>query len=160
MEDGVLVTATLHSHLASNTFNQEIIVIGPSGHLTVRGGDLIGHKMKGEELKEEVLYLDVQDLQLPASVTSLPKPYVKGLYKMVANLASAFQTNDGQLSWGKEPVQTAATFEDGLYVQAVLDAIRKSSDERAWQPVNIASEPLNTQAKYYIQAAKIGARIS
>lgn len=161
LEDGILVTATLHSHLASNTFTQEIIVCGTNGQLlTVRGGDLIGHKIKGDELKEEVLYLDVQDLQLPASETSLPKPYVKGLYKMVGNLASAFQVHDGQLSWGKEPVQAAATFEDGLYVQAVLDAIRKSSDERAWQRVTVINEAPNTQAKYYIQAAKIGAKIA
>lgn len=161
LDGGILVTATLHSHMASNTFNQEVIVCGPNGHLTVRGGDLIGHKIKGDEMKEEVLYLDVEDLQLPASETSLPKPYVKGLHKMVANLASSFQINGEQLGWMKEPVQAAATFEDGLYVQAVLDAIRKSSDERAWQRVTVANEAPNTQAKYYIQAAKIGAtRIS
>lgn len=163
LENGILVTVTLHSHTTSTSFCQEILVCSSSGHLTVRGGDLIGHKIKGDEIKEEVLYLDVQDLQLPTSDTSLPKLYVKGLYKMVGNLASAFhfdQSKGGQLTWIKEPVQTAATFEDGLYVQAVLDAIRKSSDERTWQRVAIAQEATNNQAKYYIQAAKMGARIN
>lgn len=163
LDGGILVTVTLHSHATSAAFSQEILVCSSSGHLTVRGGDLIGHKIKGDEVKEEVLFLDVQDLQLPDSETSLPKLYVKGLYKMVGNLASAFhfdQANGGQLTWIKEPVQTAATFEDGLYVQAVLDAIRKSSDERTWQRVTIAQEATNNQAKYYIQAARMGARIN
>uniref|UniRef100_A0A336MT20 CSON000849 protein n=1 Tax=Culicoides sonorensis TaxID=179676 RepID=A0A336MT20_CULSO len=166
LESGILVTANLHSHTSSTTFNQEVLVCGPSGHLTVRGGDLIGHKLKGEnnELKEEVLYLDVQDLA--NSDTSLPKPYVKGLYKMVGNLASAFhpdnkehvQGNPGQVNWIKTPVQLAANFEDGLYVQAVLDAIRKSSDERAWKRVQIVSESPNSHAKYIV-AARMGAKI-
>lgn len=167
LENGVLVTATLHSHVSSTTYNQEVLVCGTNGHLTVRGGDLIGQKIKNDagELKEEVLYLDVQDLAHPHSETSLPKPYVKGLYKMISNLASAFHPNTSeqseaqhQVSWVKEPVQLAANFQDGLYVQAVLDAICKSSDERSWQRVNIVSESPNHQAKY-MTAARIGAKI-
>lgn len=168
LEGGTLVTANLHSHISSTTFNQEVLVCGNLGHLTVKGGDLIGHKLKGEsnELKEEVLYLDVQDLALPNSDTSLPKPYVKGLYKMVGNLASAFhpsnqeqvQGTPGQVNWIKGPVQLAANFEDGLYVQAVLDAIRQSSDQRAWQRVSIVCESPNNHAKY-IAAARMGAKI-
>lgn len=169
LESGIMVTANLHSHISSTSFNQEVLVCGSLGHLTVRGGDLIGHKLKGDsnELKEEVLYLDVQDLALPNSDTSLPKPYVKGLYKMVGNLASAFhpsnqeqmiQGTPGQVNWIKGPVQLAANFEDGLYVQAVLDAIRKSSNERTWQRVSIVSESPNNHAKY-IAAARMGAKI-
>lgn len=46
----------------------------------------------------------------------------------------------------KEPVCTAASFEDGLYVQAVLSAIRQSSQTRQWVKVNIMTEQPDTNA--------------
>jgi hypothetical protein len=40
----------------------------------------------------------------------------------------------------KEPVALAATFEDGLYVQAVIDALKKSNANREWVKVNVITE--------------------
>ncbi|XP_026299075.1 glucose-fructose oxidoreductase domain-containing protein 2 isoform X3 [Apis mellifera] len=42
--------------------------------------------------------------------------------------------------WIKEPVFSASSFEDGLYVQAVIDALRQSNKRREWIKVNILTE--------------------
>lgn len=142
MSGGTLVTATLNNHLPGS-FSQEILVCGHSGHLIVRGGDLYGHK--NGTCKEEVLYLDVEDLQRGGSVTTaavnvIPRPYMKGLFKMISALREAFLPVEDKSGWVKEPVALAATFEDGLYVQAVIDALKKSSANREWIKVNIITE--------------------
>lgn len=142
MSGGALVTATLNNHLAG-LFHQEILVCGKGGYLVVRGGDLYG--MKAGSSKEEVIYLDVEDLQKygsinPAVANSIPRPYMKGLFKMIGALKEAFLPVEDKRGWVKEPVALAATFEDGLYVQAVIDALRKSSTNKEWVKVTIIAE--------------------
>uniref|UniRef100_A0A1B0A9C5 Uncharacterized protein n=1 Tax=Glossina pallidipes TaxID=7398 RepID=A0A1B0A9C5_GLOPL len=63
------------------------------------------------------------DLHFATSETLLPRLYIKGLCKMVGALKESFASKES--NWIKEPVQAATNFEDGLYVQAVLEAIRK-----------------------------------
>ncbi|XP_052866983.1 glucose-fructose oxidoreductase domain-containing protein 1 [Anopheles cruzii] len=157
---GTLVTVNVNCHLSNNSFHQEVVVYGPNGHLTVRGGDLVGHRRNGDTgtIKEEMLYVDVQDLQFSpgGQDTVLPRPYVKGLCKLVGALRDAFHPNKESAGWIKEPVQAAATFEDGLYVQAVLDAVRKSSDERCWTKVSICTDsPTNQKGALANAAARI-----
>lgn len=137
LESGILVSATLNSHTSGTTFQQEIMICGTNGQLVVRGGDLFGKKNRGNE---EVLYLDVEDLSCPIPNSILPKTFVKGLCKMVSALREAFLPNNEKDGWIKEPVASAATFEDGLYVQAVLNAIRQSSQNRQWIKVKILTE--------------------
>ncbi|KFB49474.1 AGAP008097-PA-like protein [Anopheles sinensis] len=151
-----LVTVNINCHESNNSFQQEVVIYGPAGHLTVRGGDLVGHRLNPDTgaIKEEMLYVDVQDLQFSTSDTTLPRPYVKGLCKLVGALRDAFHPNKESAGWIKEPVQAAATFEDGLYVQAVLDAIRKSSSDRCWTKVSISTEsPTNQKANVLVNAA-------
>lgn len=143
LNGGTLVTATLNSHTVGTVYQQEIIVSGDKGHLVVHGGDLFGRK---EKTKEEVLYLDVEDMQCPISNSTLPRPYAKGLCKMVGALREAFLPVKEKAGWIKEPVCLAAGFEDGLYVQAVLSAIRESSQSRQWVQVNIMTEQPDTNA--------------
>lgn len=140
---GTLVTATINSHTAGTTFQQEVTVCSSTGHLVVRGGDLFGRRNKGNE---EVLYLDVEDLQCAVPNSMLPRPFIKGLCKMVSALKEAFSPVKEKAGWVKEPVCTAASFEDGLYVQAVLSAIRQSSQTRQWVKVNIMTEQPDTNA--------------
>jgi len=142
MNKGTMVTATLNSHLPGS-FTQEILVCGKEGHLVARGGDLYG--LKAGASKEEVLYLDVQDLQKEGAVNAvvaktIPKPYIKGLFKMIGALKEAFLPVEDKWGWVKEPVAQAATFEDGLYVQGVIDAITKSSSNKEWVKVNVITE--------------------
>lgn len=141
LEGGILVTASIHSHVVpTSTFTQEIMVCGSEGHLVVRGGDLFLWKHQFEKpVKEEAIYVDVQDLHAASTMDSwLPKPYIKGLCKMIGALKEAFGQKES--SWVKEPVQSAATFEDGLYVQAVIESIKASSESRTWKKVEINNE--------------------
>lgn len=142
MSGGIVVTATLNNHMAGANFNQEVLVCGRNGHLVARGGDLFGkrHRLSDTKNSEEVLYLDVEDLQCPTPVSVIPRPYVKGLCKMISALREAFLPVKEKAGWIKEPVCLASTFEDGLYVQAVLDAIRRSSQSREWVKVDIMTE--------------------
>lgn len=57
------------------------------------------------------------DFQNPTGTESLPRPYMKGLLKMVGALREAFLSVEDRRGWVKEPVAVAATFQDGLYVQ-------------------------------------------
>lgn len=136
LSGGTLVTATLSNHLQGQ-LSQEVLICGGSNHLLVCNGDLYG--FKGGQ--EEILYRDTEDLELSQPVSnSIPRPYIKGLRNMIAALREAFQSVEDKKGWVKEPVFCAATFEDGLYVQAVIDALRQSNKRREWAKVNILTE--------------------
>lgn len=139
MDRGLLVTATLNNSMVSPCFHQEILVCGKLGQLVVKGGDLHG-RLHNVESKDDVIYLDVEDLDCPMPTSVVPKPYIKGLSKMIVALKEAFLPVTEQMGWVKEAVQLAATFEDGQYVQAVMEAIRKSSTDRKWVDVTLLTE--------------------
>ncbi|XP_076246560.1 glucose-fructose oxidoreductase domain-containing protein 1 [Calliopsis andreniformis] len=137
LSGGTLVTATLSNHLQGQ-LSQEVLICGGGNHLVARGGDLYGCR-NGHE---EILYHDTDNLQnvsFPIA-DSIPRPYIKGLRNMIAALREAFQSVEDKKGWIKEPVFSASTFEDGLYVQAVIDALRQSNKRREWVKVNILTE--------------------
>ena len=139
LEGGLLVVANLQSNqCCRNAFEQDVTIVGRDGSLVVAGGDLICMKRKGNEpngeFKEEKLYVEVQDLRVDSTTSSLPRPYIKGMTKMVGALKEAFATSTG---WAKDAVSSAANFNDALYVQAVLEAIRKSSENRTWVKIDM-----------------------
>lgn len=137
LTNGTLVTATLSNHLQGK-LTQEVLVCGTNGHLIVRGGDLNGCKNE----QDEVLYRDMENFNdtFNGINDSIPRPYVKGLKKMIGALREAFQPVEDKRGWIKEPVSQAATFEDGLYIQAVIDALRQSNKRREWTKVTILTE--------------------
>ncbi|XP_012344765.1 glucose-fructose oxidoreductase domain-containing protein 1 isoform X4 [Apis florea] len=137
LNGGTLVTTTLSNHLQGQ-LSQEVLICGGGNHLLARGGDLYGC-CNGQE---EILYHDTDDLHdisFPIA-DSIPRPYIKGLRKMIAALREAFQSVEDKKGWIKEPVFSASSFEDGLYVQAVIDALRQSNKRREWVKVNILTE--------------------
>lgn len=162
LEGGACATVTLNEHLPGQ-FTQEVLLCGTEGHVSVRGGDLYGQKLTS--LKEDVLYVDIEDLKKSSVMTPnnkictesseqmmqnylnvlLPKPYMKGLLKMVCALKEAFASQEDLQSWVKEPVAMAASFEDGQYIQAVIDAIRLSSKTREWVKIEVLSEDSDIQ---------------
>lgn len=137
LTNGTFVTATLSNHLRGK-LTQEVIVCGTNGHLVVRGGDLHGCKNN----QEEVLYRDMENINESYNgiSDSIPRPYVKGLKKMIGALREAFQPVEDKRGWIKEPVSRAATFDDGLYIQAVIDALKQSNKRREWTKVTILTE--------------------
>lgn len=158
LEEGILCIINIQSNqFNQNSFEQDVTIVGRDGTLKVVGGDLICLRKKGndQELKEEKLYLDLQDMRVTSPDTSLPRPYVKGLCKMVTALKEAFTVpENSSAAWIKEPVKSAATFEDALYVQAVLEAIKKSSDDRCWIRVSVMNSSPTNHDKF-IAAARI-----
>lgn len=89
--------------------------------------------------------MEVEDLEKTEKLNPLmgniiPKPYVKGFFKMIGSLKEAFLPVEDKSGWVKEPVADASTFEDGLYVQAVIDALYKSSARREWVRVEMITE--------------------
>lgn len=135
----IIVTANIQSNQGcKNGFEQDVSVIGEFGKLIVAGGDLICVRRKaGEEsaeYKEEKLYVEIQDMRTESSST-IPRQYIKGISKMISALKEAFTIPSSTSSWNKEPVASAANFNDGLYVHQVIEAIKKSSDTRAWVKV-------------------------
>lgn len=156
MDRGLLVTATLNNSMVGPCFHQEILICGKLGQLIVKGGDLHGrlHKSRSldkrgvsehnskhaDETADDVIYLDIEDLDCPMPASIVPKPYIKGLSKMIGALKEAFLPVTEQMGWVKESVQLAATFEDGQYVQAVMEAIRKSNTDRKWVDVTLLTE--------------------
>ncbi|MCL4120714.1 UNVERIFIED_CONTAM: hypothetical protein GTU68_036327 [Idotea baltica] len=146
LDQGTSVAATLNSHIPGS-FSQEIILCGSKGRLSVRGSTLYGYK--DSTGKEELLYEDTESPTtnlINNSVSEsrlnslLPHAYIQGLFRMVTALKEAFDSGDAEQGWLKEPVSSAATFEDGQYVQAVIDAIKLSSASRQWEQVMVAQE--------------------
>ncbi|XP_014679277.1 PREDICTED: glucose-fructose oxidoreductase domain-containing protein 1-like isoform X2 [Priapulus caudatus] len=145
LDRGASATVTLNNHIPGQFF-QEILICGTRGRLTLRGSDLYGQKLS--QNKEELLYRDIDDLarstsSLEVTGTHLPKPYLRGLFKLITALKGAFAAIEDKHSWVKEPVAMAATFEDGLYTQAVLDAVKESSKKKEWVKVQVITEPPN-----------------
>lgn len=66
---------------------------------------------------------------------------IKGLLKLLGSLRETFNISNGK-EWKKESMVglLGSNFEDGLYIQAVIEAIRKSSKENRWVKVNIITE--------------------
>lgn len=58
----------------------------------------------------------------------------------VSALRDAFSRVENRSGWIKEAVASAATFEDGQYVMAVIEAVRKSSREKEWTEVCVRTE--------------------
>lgn len=169
-DGGVIVTVSIMTNTACTKFTQEVLVCGRNGQLIVRNDELFGRQ--NDNPKENVLYKvnridddddgdEENDSQLVQSTTTdnvtsnlMPLPYIKGIAQMIGALRESFVQE--QSSWVKEPVQAAATFEDGLYVQAVLDAVRRSNESKNWIKVCIMSESPTNHAKI-MTAARMSA---
>lgn len=148
----VIVTVSILTNVSS-TFSQEVLICGRDGHLIVRNTDLFGQRNNSD--KEETLFLDNDNVQTTSNLNNvMPYPYINGMRKMIGALRESFIQE--QSSWVKEPVQSAATFEHGLYTQAVLDAIRQSSENKTWLKVNVMSESPTNHAKI-MTAARMSA---
>ncbi|CAB0036699.1 unnamed protein product [Trichogramma brassicae] len=132
LDGGILVTATLSSY-PNAIANQEITIFGPNGRLTVRSTDLFC--CTGQQ--EEIRLLDTEKKQEPILTNEIfiSGPYVQGLRNMIGALREAFEPVEDKSGWTKEPVSKAATFEDGVYVQSVIEALIQSNSNRDWTKV-------------------------
>lgn len=55
--------------------------------------------------------------------------------RFVGALKKSFLLYDDPRKWDKSQLVSAATFEDALYIQTVISAIRKSNSTGSWEKV-------------------------
>jgi hypothetical protein len=131
-----------------------VLVCGTLGRLVVRGSDLSGQRH--DQVREEPLHRDTANVldhkSSPVSSSSnsnhsgsdtradLPLPHYKGLMRLVDAVKDAFRLVEEKHGWGRDPVALAATFVDGQYTQAVVDAVRQSSKSHSWVRVRLMTE--------------------
>jgi len=130
---GTFVTITINSSMSG--FMQEVTVCGTGGYLTAKQGDLRGRK--NGATKEEVFHLDVTNTELDYQSSGLPCLQAAGLVRMVGQLREVFRN---KVENQQEKSSGATTFAEGLYVQAVMEALRKSSETREWRKVELMQE--------------------
>ncbi|XP_037085071.1 glucose-fructose oxidoreductase domain-containing protein 2-like isoform X2 [Pollicipes pollicipes] len=127
MDGGALVTVSLNAHLSG--LQQEVVVCGDWGHLTVRGADLLGFRAGQHETLHRAAPGEAAAPPLPEAGPQ-PALHAAGLLRLLAAVAHSFA--DG------EPLTDAASFQDGQYVAAVLEAVRVSAATQAWTQVSLS----------------------
>ncbi|XP_041256746.1 glucose-fructose oxidoreductase domain-containing protein 2 isoform X2 [Onychostruthus taczanowskii] len=140
MSDGVCCTVTLNFNMPGS-FIHEVMIVGSAGRLIARGTDLYGQK--NTALREELLFTDslpVNKGLLDKGFKDIPLLYLKGMVYMVQALRQSFQDQEDRRTWDHKPVSMAASFEDGLYMQSVVEAIKKSSRSGEWETVEVMTE--------------------
>ncbi|XP_066569652.1 glucose-fructose oxidoreductase domain-containing protein 2 [Amia ocellicauda] len=141
MEGGVCSTVTLNFNMPG-TFVHEVMVVGSAGRLVARGTDLYGQR--NTAYQEELLLSDTSVLcsvgGLEKGLRDIPLLYLKGMMCMVQALRQSFQGQEDRRTWELKPLAMAASFEDGLYMQSVVDAIKRSSRSGEWELVEIMTE--------------------
>ena len=135
--------ATISMSSIDQKFGQELVFYGSKGELRMRGQDLhFTPKSRPEEL--QVLYACPGESE--ASYPRLPDIYKQGMIAMFEELSQKLVLLEKNKN--KENVEatedvpnvdsnTFASFEDGLYVQAVMEAVRVSSKDKTWTKVNV-----------------------
>ncbi|XP_025072569.1 glucose-fructose oxidoreductase domain-containing protein 2 isoform X2 [Alligator sinensis] len=140
MSGGVCSTVTLNFNMPGS-FVHEVMIVGSAGRLIARGTDLYGQK--NTALQEELLFTDSLAINaglLEKGFKDIPLLYLKGMVYMVQALRQSFQDQEDRRTWDHKPVSMAASFEDGLYTQSVVDAIKKSSRSGEWETVEVMTE--------------------
>nr|XP_020667104.1 glucose-fructose oxidoreductase domain-containing protein 2 [Pogona vitticeps] len=137
---GICSTVTLNFNMPGS-FVHEVMIVGSSGRLIARGTDLYGQKNTASQ--EELLHADSLNVNAELSekgFKDMPLLYLKGMVYLVQALRHSFQEQEDQRTWDPKPVAMAASFEDGLYMQSVVDAIKKSSRSGDWEIVELMTE--------------------
>ena len=128
---GCCVTICINSVLSG--FSQDIIVSGSAGYLALSEDKLKGRKNGSN--KETVFYSEDSSNDATES-SGLPKAHSVGMVNMIKELKEVFLSRSEESS----PWCGAATFSEALYVQAVIEALRRSSETRQWRKVEMLDE--------------------
>ncbi|KAJ1081837.1 hypothetical protein NDU88_002010 [Pleurodeles waltl] len=141
MGGGICSTVTLNFNMPG-AFVHEVMIVGSEGRLVARGMELYGQK--NTAVQEELLLMDSLSISttslLEKGLKEIPLLYLKGLEYMVQALRQSFEDQDDRRTWDDRPVTMAASFEDGLYMQSVVDAIKKSSRSGEWEAVEVMTK--------------------
>jgi predicted dehydrogenase len=123
LEDGAIVTGVLSAVSRCQQPGWKMAAHGTDGSLVLdTDGKLLGRH------QEEEAFADLTPVSVPFDAARLKmndNPWSRAFVIFTAEIAV-------QLALGKTVVPLAADFEDGLRVQQVLDALRRSSAEEKW----------------------------
>ena len=143
LEGQAFANITINTHMHGQ-YNFEFSVTGRNGVLMLRGMDLFAMKTATniEEClhKQETVNLTMAGLPLKKHPAQYYQPLVIGWCQMLQALREDFEWCSEMTTAPKEQkiqrnLLPAATFEDGLYVRTVLDAVRRSSKLGRWEEV-------------------------
>lgn len=132
---GVCCTVTLNFNMPGS-FVHEVMIVGSEGRLVARGTELYGQR--NGSTTEELLLGDSG--WAGPDVKEMHLSHLQGLSSMVKALRQSFQAHKERRLWAEGPVAIASTFEDGLYVQTVVEAVKRSSCTGEWECVEIMSQ--------------------
>ena len=141
---GMCASVTLNSLVqGENTF--ELSLTGSSGRLRVVDRQLMGLKFGRDSKEEKILTLQGEKIdedyirQWSHLNTGYYETFLIGSKFMFEALRDVFDHSTGQLiprqNW--KHYSLAATFEDGLYIRLVLDAIKQSHNSRQWIKIEL-----------------------
>ena len=131
LSGGCSVTVCINSVMSG--FSQDIIVCGSAGYLALANDTLRGKKNGAS--KEQLLHAEAMAESADVAQSGLPVPHALGMDRMIMELKKVFHSGGGAGGEGG-----AASFSDGLYVQAVMEALRRSSETRQWRKVEMLDE--------------------
>ncbi|KAH3769946.1 glucose-fructose oxidoreductase domain-containing protein 1-like [Dreissena polymorpha] len=147
LDYGACATVTINTHMPGQ-FYQEITIVGTKARLTAKGADL--YAQKNDSRKEDLLHFDPINFKeeerygvSEKTRTLIPTPYLKGVIRMMECIKESFDKEEERSNYCQEMLENAATFEDCLYVQTVIDAIRRSDHIKEWVKVEVKSEEQN-----------------
>ncbi len=152
LDGGCFAAVTINTHLGGggdrekqSSFRQEVSLSGPEGILVARNGKLFCRRKNEDNwTKEEPLLIDDDDCTDSDDDPLSSGIHLRGMGLLFRHLAKSFSSCDGS---NEENFPKLTTFEEGWYVQATLEAVRRSSRDRCWTQVNIMLEPDNPDGK-------------
>ncbi|KAL4234663.1 Glucose-fructose oxidoreductase domain-containing protein 1 [Mactra antiquata] len=147
LDYGACASVTINSHMPGQ-FYQEIVIVGTKARLTAKGADLYGQK--NDSRKEELLHFDPINFKeedrygvSEKTKSVIPTPYLKGIIRMIESVKEAFDKEEERQSYCQATLENAATFEDSLYVQTVIDALKLSNRSKEWVKVEVKADELS-----------------
>ena len=152
-EEEVFYDVTFNNNFPSK-FSYEVLVSGDKGYLRAKNNQLFGKDFSKDE-DEEAELLEEDSNEMPKEMKEafpglqvekmLPTPFCVGMVKFFALLKESLSTEkSGNPTWKDEHLKFSADFEDAIYVQHVLNCVRKSCRTSIWEQVSIISFNITT----------------
>jgi len=132
LTSGCLVNISINSVMSG--FSQEVVICGSAGYLAF-SNDVVRARKNGAS-SDQVFQLNISQSEEEVTASGLPPVYSAGMVRMIQDLKEEFQAR----AEGRTRLRSAASFADGLYVQAVIEAMRRSNQTRQWSKVEMYDE--------------------
>uniref|UniRef100_H2YW62 GFO/IDH/MocA-like oxidoreductase domain-containing protein n=1 Tax=Ciona savignyi TaxID=51511 RepID=H2YW62_CIOSA len=143
MDKGACCTCVLNNNVPGS-FSYEVLFVGSTACLLAKDGVLHRQSRANGNASnvQELIMKDCQDMPdgletiFPSEILAqIPVPLCQGTSRFIDSLKESFQDQNDRRNWNKSILEKAATFEDALHVQTVIECIRRSSKTSDWEQV-------------------------